>query len=111
MEREFRRGRKYDGIIMDPPSYGRGPGGEVWKIENELFGLIESCLNVMSDNPLFFLVNSYTTGMSGNVMSNIYKLTLCKKFGGEIDIDEIGLPVTNGGLVLPCGYSARWVKR
>lgn len=111
VEREFRRGRKYDGIIMDPPSYGRGPGGEVWKIENELFGLIESCLNVMSDNPLFFLVNSYTTGMSGNVMSNIYKLTLCKKFGGEIDIDEIGLPVTNGGLVLPCGYSARWVKR
>ena len=104
-------GRFYDGILMDPPSYGRGPGGEVWKIENELFGLIESCLNVMSDNPLFFLVNSYTTGMSGNVMSNIYKLTLCKKFGGEIDIDEIGLPVTNGGLVLPCGYSARWDKR
>ena len=111
VEREIRRGNRYDAIIMDPPSYGRGPGGEVWKIENELFGLIESCLNVMSDNPLFFLVNSYTTGMSGNVMSNIYKLTLCKKFGGEIDIDEIGLPVTNGGLVLPCGYSARWDKR
>ena len=109
--REIRRGHKYDGIIMDPPSYGRGPGGEVWKIENELFGLIELCTQVLSDDPLFFLVNSYTTGMSGSVMKNIYKLTLDKKFSGTVDIDEVGLPITNGGLVLPCGYSARWQRR
>lgn len=108
--REVRRGRKYDGIIMDPPSYGRGPGGEVWKIENELFSLVELCTEVLSDDPLFFLVNSYTTGMSGSVMDNIYKLTIGKKFGGFTDIDEIGLPITNGGLVLPCGYSARWQR-
>ena len=109
--REIRRGHKYDGIIMDPPSYGRGPGGEVWKIENELFGLIELCTQVLSDDPLFFLVNSYTTGMSGSVMKNIYKLTLDKKFSGTVDIDEVGLPITNGGLVLPCGFSARWQRR
>lgn len=109
--REIRRGRKYDGIIMDPPSYGRGPGGEVWKIENELFGLVELCTEVLSDDPLFFLVNSYTTGMSGSVMDNIYKLTIGKKFKGYTDIDEIGLPITNGRLVLPCGYSARWQRR
>lgn len=108
VEREIRRGHKYDGIIMDPPSYGRGPGGEVWKIENELFGLINSCLEVLSDNPLFFLVNSYTTGLSGSVMDNIYKLTLRPKFGGHTEVSEVGLPITNGGLVLPCGYSARW---
>lgn len=108
--REVRRGHKYDGIIMDPPSYGRGPGGEVWKIENELFGLVELCTQVLSDDPLFFLVNSYTTGMSGSVMKNIYKLTLGKKFSGTVDVDEVGLPITNGGLVLPCGYSARWQR-
>ncbi len=110
VEREIRRGRKYDGIIMDPPSYGRGPGGEVWKIENELFGLISLCMDVLSDDPLFFLVNSYTTGLSGSVMNNIYNLTICKKFGGRVDVGEVGLPITNGGLVLPCGYSARWQK-
>ena len=108
VEREIRRGNKYDGIIMDPPSYGRGPSGEVWKIEDELFGLINLCMDVMSDNPLFFLVNSYTTGLSGSVMENIYKLTLKKRFGGESKTDEIGLPITTGGLVLPCGYSSRW---
>ncbi len=110
-KRELKRGHRYDGIIMDPPSYGRGPGGEVWKIENELFGLIELCLELMSDDPLFFLVNTYTTGLSGNVMNNIYRLTLNKKFGGISDIDEIGLPITNGDLVLPCGCSARWQHR
>ena len=110
VEREIRRGRKYDGIIMDPPSYGRGPGGEVWKIEDELFGLIELCMEIMSDDPLFFLVNTYTTGLSGSVMDNILGLTIRKKFGGNIDVDEIGLPITNGGLVLPCGYSARWQR-
>lgn len=108
VEREIRRGNKYDGIIMDPPSYGRGPSGEVWKIEDELFGLINLCMEVMSDDPLFFLVNSYTTGLSGSVMENIYKLTLKKRFGGESKTDEIGLPITTGGLVLPCGYSSRW---
>lgn len=107
-EREIRRGRKYDAVIMDPPSYGRGPSGEVWKIEEELFGLVELCMGVLSDNPLFFLINSYTTGLSGSVLENIYKLTLKKKFGGEIAVDEVGLPITNGGLVLPCGYSGRW---
>lgn len=109
-EREIRRGRKYDGIIMDPPSYGRGPSGEVWKIENELFGLVEMCMGVLSDNPLFFLINSYTTGLSGSVLENIYKITLQKRFGGEIEVDEVGLPITNGKLVLPCGYSGRWRK-
>ena len=109
-EREIRRGRKYDGIIMDPPSYGRGPSGEVWKIENELFGLVEMCMGVLSDNPLFFLINSYTTGLSGSVLENIYKITLQKRFGGEIEVDEVGLPITNGNLVLPCGYSGRWRK-
>ena len=109
-EREIRRGRKYDGIIMDPPSYGRGPSGEVWKIENELFGLVEMCMGVLSDDPLFFLINSYTTGLSGSVLENIYKITLQKRFGGEIEVDEVGLPVTNGNLVLPCGYSGRWRK-
>lgn len=110
VRREIRRGRKYDGIIMDPPSYGRGPGGEVWKIENELFGLIELCLDVLSDDPLFFLVNSYTTGLSGSVMDNIYKLTVKKRFGGHVFVDEVGLPITSGDLVLPCGYSARWQR-
>ena len=108
VEREIRRGHKYDGIIMDPPSYGRGPGGEVWKIEDELFGLIETCAGVLSDDPLFFLVNTYTTGLSGSVMENIFKLTLKKKRSGRIDIDEIGLPISNGGLRLPCGYSSRY---
>lgn len=106
--REIRRGNKYDGIIMDPPSYGRGPNNEVWKIENEIFGLISLCTQILSDNPLFLLVNSYTTGLSGTVMENILKLTVTKKFGGLITSDEVGLPISKSGLVLPCGYSARW---
>ncbi len=110
VEREVRRGRKYDGIIMDPPSYGRGPSGEVWKIEDELFSLINLCMQVLSDDPLFFLVNSYTTGLSGSVMENIYQLTLKRRFGGSSETDEVGLPITTGNLVLPCGYSARWSK-
>lgn len=109
-EREIRRGRKYDAIIMDPPSYGRGPSGEVWKIEDELFDLVELCMGVLSDEPLFFLINSYTTGLSGGVLENIYKMTLQKKFGGNISVDEIGLPVTKNNLVLPCGYSGRWSR-
>ncbi len=109
-EREIRRGRKYDAVIMDPPSYGRGPSGEVWKIEDELFDLIKLCMELMSDNPLFFLINSYTTGLSGGVLDNILKITLQKKFGGIIDVDEVGLPITNQQLCLPCGYSGRWQK-
>ncbi len=108
VEREIRRGRKYDGIIMDPPSYGRGPSGEVWKIEDEIFDLIELCGKVLSDSPLFFLVNSYTTGLSGSVMENIYSLTLKRRFGGSSITDEAGLPITNGNLRLSCGYSSRW---
>ena len=108
VEREIRRGRRYDGIIMDPPSYGRGPGGETWKIEQELFGLITLCMEVLSDSPLFFLTNTYTTGLSGRVMENIYALTLKKRFGGRFAVDEVGIPITCGDLVLPCGYSSRW---
>lgn len=109
-ERELRRGHKYDAIIMDPPSYGRGPNGEVWKIEDEIFDLISLCVKLLSDKPLFFLVNSYTTGLSGSVMKNICKLTVAKKYGGVITADEIGLPVKNSDIVLPCGYSTRWQR-
>ena len=111
VEREIRRGRKYDGIIMDPPSYGRGPSGEVWKVEYEIFSLVSTCLNVLSEKPLFFLINSYTTGLSGSITENILKLTLQEKFGGKISVDEVGLPISNGGLVLPCGCSGRWESR
>lgn len=109
-QRELRRGRKYDGIIMDPPSYGRGPGGEVWKIENEIFDLIDLCTNLLTDNPIFFLVNSYTTGLSVSVIKNIYEMTIKKRYGGQITADEVGLPIENSALVLPCGYSTRWEK-
>lgn len=108
VSRELRRGNHYDGIIMDPPSYGRGPSGEVWRIEDELFPLVRDCAALLSDHPLFFLINSYTTGLSGSVLQNVMKLTVMKRFGGSLQVDEVGLPVTNGGLVLPCGYSARW---
>ncbi len=107
-EREIRRGRKYDAIIMDPPSYGRGPSGEVWKIEDELYDLVKLCMEVLSDKPLFFLINSYTTGLSGGVLDNILKMTLQKKFGGKVTVDEVGLPIENNNLKLPCGYSGRW---
>lgn len=110
-EREIRRGRRYDAVIMDPPSYGRGPSGEVWKIEDELFGLVKLCMEVLSDNPLFFLINSYTTGLSGGVLDNILKMTLQKKFGGIVSVDEVGLPITNNDLRLPCGYSGRWQSK
>ena len=107
--REARRGRKYDAVIMDPPSYGRGPGGEVWKFEDELFGLINACMKILSDKPLFFIINSYTTGISPTVVSNILTLTLKKKWGGAAVSDEIGLPITSSGLILPCGATSRWV--
>jgi len=106
--REGRRGRAYDAIIMDPPSYGRGPGGEVWKIENELYPLILNCMEILSKKPLFFLINSYTTGLSASILSNILTYTMVKKFGGSVESDEIGLPMQSNGLVLPCGISGRW---
>ena len=106
--REHRRRREYDGIIMDPPSYGRGPSGEVWKIENELFPLVEECMKILSPDPLFFLINSYTTGLSAEVLVNVLKLTLGRKFGGRVSADEIGLKMKSNGLILPCGISGRW---
>lgn len=110
VEREIRRGNHYDGIIMDPPSYGRGPNGEVWKLENELYPLVTKCMQIMSDQPLFFLINSYTTGLQPLVLSDILKLTMKKRFGGTVAAEEIGLPVENSDLVLPCGASGRWSR-
>lgn len=106
--REQRRGNRYDGIIMDPPSYGRGPGGEVWKLEEQLFPLVQACLPVLTENPLFFILNSYTTGLSPAVMSYLLGLLLQGRFGGQVTADEIGLPVTQSGLCLPCGSTAIW---
>ena len=108
VEREIRRGRKYDGIIMDPPSYGRGPGGEVWKLEDMIFPLVERCVEILSDDPAFFVINSYTSGISPSVMQYVLGLTVKNKFGGTIEADEIGLPVTKTGMVLPCGGTAVW---
>ena len=111
VQREARRGRVYDGIIMDPPSYGRGPIGEVWRIEDDLYPLIQDCMKIMSDNPLFFLINSYTTGLSQTVLTNVLSLTIKKRYGGLVSADEIGLPIGNGELILPCGISGRWQKK
>lgn len=111
VEREIRRGRKYDGIIMDPPSYGRGPSGEIWKVEDEIFNLVSLCMEILSDTPMFFLINSYTTGLSGSIIKDILQLTVYKNYGGKIDVDEVGLPITNQSLVLPCGFSGRWESR
>ncbi len=108
VEREARRGNKYDAIIMDPPSYGRGPNGEVWKFEHNLYNLINACMKILSDKPLFFLINSYTTGISSTVLHNILKVTLVNKYNGTIDYGEIGLPITKNNLVLPCGIYGRW---
>ncbi|MEG1550912.1 MAG: class I SAM-dependent methyltransferase [Oscillospiraceae bacterium] len=108
--REIRRGNKYDIIIMDPPSYGRGPNGEIWKLENEVYNFVELCKDVLSDNPLMVLINSYTTGLSPAVMQYILGSAICPQFGGNVTSDEIGLPVTNSGMILPCGSSAIWVR-
>ena len=107
VQREIRRGNKYDAIIMDPPSYGRGTSGEVWQFENDISDLVKLCEQVLSDNPLFFLINSYTTGISAEVLSNILKINL-KKYAGKISAGEIGLPMKNSNLVLPCGIFGRW---
>lgn len=108
VKREIRRGNKYDAIIMDPPSYGRGSNKEVWDIEKDLYPLVELCLEILSDNPLFFIINSYTAGLSKEVLANILKLTLGKKYNGSIYSDEIGLPIKNTDLLLPCGIYARY---
>jgi len=110
VEREIRRGNRYDGIIMDPPSYGRGPKGEIWKIEDSIYDFIKLCANLLSDDPLFFLVNSYTTGLNPSVMTYMIGTEL-KRFGGLVTGDEIGLPVTSTGLILPCGASGRWESK
>lgn len=108
VERELRRGNTYDGIIMDPPSYGRGPKGEIWKMETSIFPFLKLAADLLSKEPLFFLLNSYTTGLQPAVLSYLLQLTLCRKYGGQVEAQEIGLPVSGNGLVLPCGASGRW---
>lgn len=108
VQREQRRGNVYDAIIMDPPSYGRGPNGEVWKLEEQVYRLVEMCLPILSQEPLFFLLNSYTAGLSPAVMEYLLGVLVGKRFGGRVSSDEIGLPVTETGLVLPCGSTAIW---
>ena len=109
VQREIRRGNKYDAIVMDPPSYGRGKNGEVWQFENNIADLVELCMQVLSDDPLFFLINSYTTGISSRVLANLLELNM-KKYKGKITSGEIGLPMKNSNLVLPCGIYGRWEK-
>ena len=109
VEREIRRGRKYDAVIMDPPSYGRGANGEVWKLENELFDLVSLCEKVLSDTPLFFLINSYTTGLQPQVMKNVLEIAVRGKRGGKTDAYEVGLKTDEEGVILPCGNSGIWI--
>ena len=111
VEREIRRGNRYDGIVMDPPSYGRGPKGEIWKIEDNIWDFVGLTAQLLSDDALFFLINSYTTGLQPAVLSYMMNSTLTKKFGGHVEAEEIGLPVTESGLVLPCGASGRWQRK
>lgn len=108
VKREIRRGNKYDAIVMDPPSYGRGANGEIWDIEKDLYDLVELCMDILSDNPLFFIINSYTTGLSKEVFTNILKMTIGKRYKGKIYSEEIGLAITNNNLVLPCGIYSRY---
>lgn len=108
VEREIRRGNRYDAVIMDPPSYGRGPSGEIWKLEDNIAELIRLAADVLSEKPLFFLVNSYTTGLSPSAMGYMLGLEMKKRFGGRVEADEIGIPVLQTGEALPCGSSARW---
>ncbi|MBR7089959.1 MAG: class I SAM-dependent methyltransferase [Lachnospiraceae bacterium] len=108
VEREIRRGNKYDAIIMDPPSYGRGPKGEIWKIEESIWPFLENCVKILSDRPLFFLINSYTTGLQAGVLDHMMGKLIVPKFGGSCGSDEVGLPVSGSGLYLPCGASGRW---
>ena len=110
VEREIRRGNKYDGIIMDPPSYGRGPGGEVWKLEDAVCDFVRLCEQLISDDPLFMLINSYTTGLSALTMGYVLNVEVVKKHGGRAETAEVALPVTQTKGFLPCGASARWIK-
>ena len=110
VEREIRRGKTYDAIIMDPPSYGRGPSGEVWKLEENLYPFVELVSRVLSDDPLFFIINSYTTGLAPSVMRYLTETLVAKKYGGSTQSDELGLPVRDTGLALPCGATCRWTK-
>ena len=107
-EREIRRGKTYDAIILDPPSYGRGPGGEVWKLENDLFPFLKLCARLLSERPLFVILNSYTTGLAPSVLGYMLHLLVARKHGGRVDCDELGLPVEQTGLCLPCGATGRW---
>ncbi len=108
VRREARRGHLYQGIIMDPPSYGRGPDGEMWRMEDKIFELLQACLEVLAPSPAFFLINSYTTGLQPAVLRNLLSLTVAEKCGGQVASDEVGLPILARGLVLPCGASGRW---
>ena len=110
VNRDIRRGNKYDAIIMDPPSYGRGAKGEIWQFENDIFDLVQLCTKILSNNPLFFLINSYTTGISSTVLKNILTVTIGKKYKGKLEAGEIGIPMENSDLVLPCGIYGRWEK-
>lgn len=111
VEREIRRGNHYDAIIMDPPSYGRGPKGEIWKIEEKIHPFVKLCTEILEKEPLFFLINSYTTGLQPAVLSYMIGTEVVPKFGGKVVADEIGLPVSSNGLVLPCGASGRWQRK
>ena len=110
VEREIRRGRRYDAVIMDPPSYGRGPSGEVWKLEENLYPFLELVVQVLSDQPLFFLINSYTTGLAPSVLGYLLDTLVTQRHGGHSECGELGLPVTASGLVLPCGSTGRWIS-
>ncbi|MCD8383041.1 MAG: class I SAM-dependent methyltransferase [Clostridiales bacterium] len=109
VEREIRRGHRYDAIIMDPPSYGRGPSGEVWKLEDSLYPFLERAVQLLSDRPLFFLINSYTTGLAPSVLGYLLDVLVTPKYGGHTECGELGLPVTASGLALPCGSAGRWI--
>ncbi len=111
VEREIRRGNHYDAVIMDPPSYGRGPGGEVWKMEESIFPFLTLVSQLLSDKPLFVLLNSYTTGLQPAVLSYMMNTVFTSRFGGRVEAEEIGLPVTKSSLVLPCGASGRWILK
>ena len=111
VEKEIRRGKRYDAIIMDPPSYGRGPTGEVWKLEDSLFDFLELCSGVLSDDPLFVLISSYTTGLSPSVLTYLSEVVFSSRFGGSSESSELGLPVSENGLILPCGSACRWTRQ
>lgn len=111
VEREIKRGRKYDAVIMDPPSYGRGPSGEIWKLEKDLYPFVQLVSKVLSDDPAFIIINSYTTGLAPSVLGYILDSIVSSRYGGSTACDELGLPVTDSGLTLPCGAAGRWTRK